>query len=236
LISTPAGEARAAENPIPPLRILVTGGHPDDPESGCGGTIALYAKLGHEVTILYLTRGEAGIKRKTHDQAAAIRSEEAAKACAILKAKPLFANQIDAAAEVSPARSADFTRIVQSIDPHVVFTQWPVDSHADHRACTSLTLAAWLAMKRSFSLYFYEVSLGEQTQCYRPTHYVDVTDVEPIKRAACEAHASQNSKGFYDTDHITMMKYRGLESGKKLAEAFVHHDGSPPGVLPESGR
>ncbi|HEX6908343.1 MAG TPA: PIG-L family deacetylase, partial [Terriglobales bacterium] len=44
------------------LKIVVAGAHPDDPESGCGGTIALYTDLGHEVTILYLTRGEAGIK------------------------------------------------------------------------------------------------------------------------------------------------------------------------------
>ena len=58
----------------PPMRVLVAGGHPDDPESGCGGTIARYVQMGHEVTVLYLTRGEAGIKRKTHDEAAAIRS------------------------------------------------------------------------------------------------------------------------------------------------------------------
>src|SRR2546426_931133 len=31
------------------LRVVVVGGHPDDPESGCGGTIARYSDLGHEV-------------------------------------------------------------------------------------------------------------------------------------------------------------------------------------------
>jgi hypothetical protein len=56
------------------VRVVVVGGHPDDPESGCGGTIARYADLGHEVTILYLTRGEAGIRGKTHEEAAAIRT------------------------------------------------------------------------------------------------------------------------------------------------------------------
>lgn len=213
-------------------RIIVAGGHPDDPESGCGGTMARFARAGHSVTALYLTRGEAGIKRKTHDQAAEIRSAEAAKACSVLKATPLFAGQIDGASEVDPARADEFTKLIASVDPHVVFTQWPVDSHADHRACASLTIAAWLAMKRKFALYFYEVSLGEQTQCFRPTSYVDVTDVEPIKREACMAHASQNPRGFYETDHVPMMKFRGLECGKKLAEAFVHHDGSPRSELP----
>ncbi len=42
------------------IKVVVAGAHPDDPESGCGGTIALYSDLGHEVVVLYLTRGEAG--------------------------------------------------------------------------------------------------------------------------------------------------------------------------------
>lgn len=61
----------------PRLKVLVVGGHPDDPESGCGGTIARYAEAGHAVTVLYLTRGEAGIDGKSHDEAARIRSRSA---------------------------------------------------------------------------------------------------------------------------------------------------------------
>ena len=41
-----------------PLKVVVTGGHPGDPEYGCGGTIARYTDLGHEVVLLYLNRGE----------------------------------------------------------------------------------------------------------------------------------------------------------------------------------
>jgi LmbE family N-acetylglucosaminyl deacetylase len=71
------------------LKIIAAGGHPDDPESGAGGTIARYADLGHDAANLYLTRGEAGIKGKSHDEAAAIRSAEIEKACAILKARAI---------------------------------------------------------------------------------------------------------------------------------------------------
>jgi len=35
------------------LKVVVAGGHPDDPESGCGGTIARYSDLSHEVVVLY---------------------------------------------------------------------------------------------------------------------------------------------------------------------------------------
>src|ERR1700690_566771 len=82
------------------LSVVCVGGHPDDPESGCGGTLARYAELGHHVTIVYLTRGEAGIPRKSHEEAAAIRSAECAAACRILGAEPVFAGQIDGATVV----------------------------------------------------------------------------------------------------------------------------------------
>ena len=51
----------------------------------------------------------------------------------ILKARPLFANQIDAATEVNSARYAEFTKLIEAEAPAVVFTQWPVDYHPDHR-------------------------------------------------------------------------------------------------------
>src|SRR5262249_30262029 len=47
--------ARSAANP---LKIVVAGGHPGDPECGCAGTIARYSDLGHAVVLLYLNRGE----------------------------------------------------------------------------------------------------------------------------------------------------------------------------------
>jgi LmbE family N-acetylglucosaminyl deacetylase len=59
------------------LHVVCVGGHPDHPESGCGGTLARYAALGHRVTIVYLTRGERGIPGKSLAEAAAIRTAEA---------------------------------------------------------------------------------------------------------------------------------------------------------------
>ena len=58
------------------LKVVVAGAHPDDPESGCGGTIARYSDLGHEVVIIYLTRGEVGIDGKSPKEAAEIRTAE----------------------------------------------------------------------------------------------------------------------------------------------------------------
>lgn len=213
------------------LKVVVAGGHPDDPESGAGGTMARLADLGHEVVALYLTRGEAGIKGKEADAAAAVRTAECAQACNILKARPVFAGQIDGATEVSAARYEAYAKILLAEKPDLVFTHWPVDTHRDHRAASLLTYDAWLRSGRSFALYYFEVMTGTQSQLFRPTHYVDITATEERKRAACFAHGSQDPQGFYDI-HALMNQFRGREHGCKYAEGFVHHDQSKAVGLP----
>jgi N-acetylglucosamine malate deacetylase 1 len=213
------------------LKVIVAGGHPDDPESGAGGTMARYADLGHDVLALYLTRGEAGIEGKSHQEAAVIRTAECQKACEILKARPVFAGQVDGSTEISAARYDEFRRIIQAEQPDVVFTHWRIDSHRDHRAASLLAYDAWLSGGRKFSLYYFEVMTGEQTQGFLPNHYVDISVAEPRKRAACFAHKSQDPAGFYAV-HDLMNRFRGMEGGVKFAEAFVCHPQSPNQALP----
>ena len=148
------------------LRVVCVGGHPDDPESGCGGTLARYAALGHAVTVIYLTRGEAGIPGKSHDEAATIRSAECVAACKILGAQPVFAGEIDGATVVDAKAADSFGRLLSAERPDVVFTQWPIDTHLDHQAASTLTFRAWLDGGRAFELYYYEVNLG--TNSWRP--------------------------------------------------------------------
>src|ERR1700748_2314143 len=95
LLSSPSLFAKEKKAQAKQLKVVCVGGHPDDPESGCGGTLAKFAAAGHAVTIIYLTSGEAGIPGKSHSEAASIRTREAKEACTILKAKPVFAGQID---------------------------------------------------------------------------------------------------------------------------------------------
>src|SRR5271170_5480927 len=59
LISTTADGQQASATKSR-LKVIVTGGHPGDPEYGCGGTISLYSDAGHDVVILYLNKGEGG--------------------------------------------------------------------------------------------------------------------------------------------------------------------------------
>ena len=122
---TASALARGQGRPTAALKIVRTGGHPDDPESGCGGTLARYAALGHAVTILYLTRGEAGISGKSHDEAAAIRSAECETSCKILGAKSVFAGQIDGATVVDAKAVESFSRLLSAGRPDVVLRNGP---------------------------------------------------------------------------------------------------------------
>jgi LmbE family N-acetylglucosaminyl deacetylase len=213
------------------LKIVVTGGHPGDPEAACGGTMARFADMGHEVVALYLTRGERGLQGKTQAEAAAIRTGEAQRACTILKARALFLNQADADTVVSVPRYEEFRHLLAAEKPHVVFTHWPIDAHRDHRATSLLVYDAWLIGGRQFALYYYEVSTGEETQHFHPTDYVNIAATESRKRAACFVHASQQPAKFY-AYHEKMHGFRGFEAGCQRAEAFVHHEQSPAVQLP----
>jgi LmbE family N-acetylglucosaminyl deacetylase len=86
-------------------------------------------------------------------------------------------------------------------------------------------------MGKSFAFYFYEVSSGEDTQMFSPTDYVDITANEPIKKAACYAHASQAPDKFYALQ-TSVCRFRGIESGCRLAEASARHPQSSRAQLP----
>jgi len=213
------------------LKIVVTGGHPGDPEYGCGGTIARYTDLGHEVVLLYLNRGEKGCPEKDPTAGSAVRVAEASKACEILKARPAFAGQCDGNAIVDPAHYDEFRRLLEAEKPDVLFTHWPIDGHPDHRAISMLAYDAWLRLGKRFSFYYYEVSNGEDTLMFSPTDYVDISATEPRKRAACYAHASQAPDKFYALQS-QVTRFRGLESGYAQAEGFIRHAQSPGHRLP----
>ena len=223
-MSSPAGAQTTSRK----LKIVVTGGHPGDPEYGCGGTVARLTALGHEVVLLYLNDGA------WPPTPAEVRIEEAKRACEILKARPAYADQINGHAIVDNAHYEAFQKILDAEAPDAVFNQWPIDNHADHRAISMMTYGAWTQLKKRFALYYYEVSIGEDTMQFAPTDFVDITEVEAQKRKACYAHASQEPNRYYEVQD-TAANFRGLQSGYKKAEAYVRQIGNPYDIFPMAG-
>jgi LmbE family N-acetylglucosaminyl deacetylase len=205
------------------LRVVCLGAHPGDPEFGCGGTMARFARAGHSVTFIYLTKGEAGDPSKSFDVSAALRTKEAEKACSLIQAKAVFAGQIDGNTTLNKEKSDEMSRLILSENPDLVFTQWPIDAHPDHQVTAMLGLTTWIKAGRQFTLYFYEVNTGIETMGFVPTDYVDISEMRDLKKTVMFAHKTQDPENTYNNYFKPLEEFRGLEAGVKAAEGFVRY-------------
>jgi LmbE family N-acetylglucosaminyl deacetylase len=221
----PADTTQAAEKvKLAPkkLRVAVVGAHPDDPESGCGGLIALLSKDGHEVHVGYLTcyRGDRKIGKESE---ARVRRREAAVACHILGAKPHFFDYAHERLFADAATLQAVSAWLGEMQPDVVVTHWPLDTHPNHHVTASLVWQCYLRQNR-WSLYFFEVMAGQQSLNFRPELYLDLAEVRPLKRRALDCHKSQNPDVIWQV-HEVMHRSRGQEAGVAYAEAYLLADG-----------
>lgn len=157
------------------MRLLAILAHPDDESFFCAGTLAKYAALGHEVSLICATRGEQGRIRHPAIEATAypkgealgkLREKELEAACAILGIRPpIFLNYQDSGypLEVALANPAGFihqdlqqiedtllNHLIR-IEPQVVigFDPHGYYGHADHIHLHRATLGAfWRAGNR----------------------------------------------------------------------------------------
>jgi len=209
------------------MKVVVVGAHPDDPESICGGTMCLLSNNGHEIVSVYLTTGERGIPGVSMLESAEIRKKEAINASKMINSRPEFIGQIDGDTEVNTNRYDEVRSFLEGEKPDIVFTHWPVDAHRDHRACSLLVYDAWLALGKSFVLFYCEAMTGMQSMNFQPSLYVDITSVADRKRKACYEHKSQNVESWYAQTHEIIESFRGLEYGCRYAEAFVEQMQGP---------
>jgi LmbE family N-acetylglucosaminyl deacetylase len=237
----PGGNSSAQEKRPEPerkLRVVAVGGHFDDPQTCAGGTLTLYADQGHDVVALSLTGGPPPAPDANPQERSVKNRLNAMRMAEILKIRldcleyegsssgmyaPL---KYGSGSEVSGERYKAFTEVLlDKYKPDIVITHWPIDTNMDHRAASLLTYSAWLSSGKSFPLYYMEAELGQQTQDFFPTHYVDITSVNDRKHQAWLADTLWY--GLIYSLHDLMAQMRGHEHGCKYAEAFNHHPQSP---------
>lgn len=153
-------------------RILVFEAHGDDMEFFAGGTIARFASLGHDVTLVCATDNDKGSFELSADELRACRDAELQGAADVLGVKrviPLGYSDGDLAYDAPPRElRGQFMRIIREVRPDIVFT-WdpftPYEGHPDHRAVATAASEA-----ASFAHFpnFYPEHLAEGLQ----THYV----------------------------------------------------------------
>lgn len=210
------------------VKVVIFGGHPDDPESGCGGLIATLTQSGHEVHVGYATcfRGD----RKINGQPEAdVRKREAAEACRILGARPRFFDYAHEELVADPATRDEVSAWLKTVQPDIVVAHWPLDMHPNHHAASSLIWQCY-ERKGGWNLYFFEVMTGSQTLGFRPDLYLDLAPVLHTKRKCLDAHVSQNPPGIWTT-HEKMHLARGKECGVERAEAYALLEAKTGGKL-----
>lgn len=211
------------------LKILVCGAHPDDPESGTGGLISLLSKEGHEVVVVYAVTYRTG--RKYFDlPEKEVRQKEATSACEILGAKPVFFDYAAGEFYADQAAIQNFDTFLKEQQPHIVLTHWPVDTHPDHEAISTLV---WRAYQRQggWNLYYFEVNAGHQTLAFTPNTYVDIVPVRDQKYEALMRHTSQKPDTIWADHHHPMQLRRGKECGVAEAEAYHLVEAKPGAAL-----
>ena len=153
-------------------RILVFEAHGDDMEFFAGGTIAKFADLGHDVTVVVATDNDKGSFELSADELRAVRDREINGGAQVLGVKrviPLGYSDGDLSYDAPPrVLRGQFMRIIREVRPHIVFT-WdpftPYEGHPDHRA---VAVAANEAASFSHFANFYPEQIADGLQ----PHYV----------------------------------------------------------------
>src|SRR5210317_904595 len=111
-----------------PERVLVVVAHPDDPEFGAAGTVALWASQDAEVTYVIVTDGSKGTAEKemTREKLVALREEEQTRAAEAVGVSSLvFLRQPDGEIENNDHLRELIVREIRTHRPDVLITHDP---------------------------------------------------------------------------------------------------------------
>ena len=222
------------------LRVMAVGPHPDDLEVLCGGTLALYAKQGHEVFMYYATDGTKGGLDKPEEVIRAERAEEARKSAETINAVSFGGDFKDGEVIADLESRLILIDAIRHCRPDVLIAPHPNDYHTDHvnvsklvfeaiyHAAIPRTVTDHPALKVLPILYYMDTVTGIG---FAPQEYVDITEVIEVKKNMMRAHSSQlefvmkhHGVDFIDLIEVTG-RFRGYQCGVTYAEGFVLSQG-----------
>lgn len=202
------------------LKLLCITAHPDDEAGSFGGSLAMYASRGVETHVICLTPGQAARNRgsaRSDDELAALRREEFAASCRILKvSQGEVLNYRDAALDRADLYgvAADLACRIREFRPHVVVTFGPeggLTAHPDHSMASSFATAAYhwagrsnrfteqltnglrphLAQKLYYATASFTLSDRQPVSLSPATTVIDISDCWELKIEAFHAHSTQ---------------------------------------------
>jgi len=196
-----------------PKRILVVLAHPDDPEFFCGGTLAMWARAGHAITYVLLTRGDKGFhdttpEDLTSEKLVALRYDEQNNAAKVIGAQAVHFldykdGHVTADMETRKAVVREIRRhkpdILVTCDPANLFAMYGLN-HPDHRAAGQVVIDAVFPAAGNKAFFpellavGFEPHMPKEIWCSltsEPNTEIDVTETWDIKLNAILEHKSQ---------------------------------------------
>lgn len=220
------------------MRVLVVSPHADDETLGVGGTIARYARDGHEVIVAVMTgHGDEGPHPLWPPELWEKIRSEAARAHEILGVTETIYREVPAATVADQPiwkLNAITAEVINEVRPDVLFAPFPLDLHKDHREIFHSLAVTWRPTseigRKIREVYTYEV-LSEThlnfpyvEQAFSPNVWVDISETFATKLEALSAYDSQmrqapNLRSIATVEALGRL--RGSEMGVAAAEAFV---------------
>ena len=200
-------------------KILAIGAHPDDIEIGCGGSLALAQRQGHEIYNLILTDGEAGSQKISKQDLSIKRKQEAINAAQMLGIQNVdFLGFEDGLTHVERPMKIQLIDKIRSIKPQVVFIHSSWDQQWDHslfhhlcRKSVDAAKGPWFQETKE-APHSVETVLGFEVwhPIPDPNLVVDISSVMDLKIKALKEHVSQVSSVAYDQAFQGLARYRGV--------------------------
>jgi LmbE family N-acetylglucosaminyl deacetylase len=197
--------------------VLAIGAHPDDVEIGAGGTLIAHRRIGHDVTVLTLSRGGRG-------GAAGRRAGESETAARILGAELYLEDLEDSRISEGDPTIGIVSAVVDSVRPTMIYTHSIQDVHQDHRNTHHAAMVAAREVGRI--LCFQSPSA---TVDFRPTRFVSIDQQLERKLQAIGAFSAQAAaRAYLEPDLIqSTARYWSRFGEGRYAEAFeVIRDGA----------
>ena len=203
--------------------IMVFAPHPDDDIIGCGGSIAHHIQSGDEVSIVYLTSGEAGSLQHTPQELALVREAEAQNAAAVLGIKEItFLGNPDGYLQYSQENLDWIVASLRDKKPTVVYTPHSGEAIPDHLETYRLVVEG---CRRAAGPWFPECGtepwqvrtiLGYEvwTPLSRVGYCRDITAFMSLKTEALQMHKTQTCGMPFHEAIQGLNRYRGIMSGK----------------------
>lgn len=218
------------------MQVLAIGGHPDDLEFFCGGTLARYCQQGHKVFMVHLANGSRGSTTYTEEELIAIRREEARAAAELIGAEYLEGGFVDDL-EIYPDRELrdHVTDLIRIAKPDVILTLSQGDYSPDHTYTGQLAFdashAATIPLYKSdyeahssmTPILLMDTAAGLN---FHPEEYVDISETIELKKEMLRCHKSQyeHLQAYRKFDFIELAelqsRFRGYQAGVDYAEGF----------------